>query len=218
MTTNLDIIKRAMKKIHVLPSGMEPTSPQAADGMTALQSLIVEIIGQGSLGRLYDVLATTDVTAMEWTRIRKSAGVTVTLPTTITQAIASSWPWGWPSYYGDGPDYGWWYYPGWNCYPRPPFNLAPVVVIDSAGVETSSVYIADKGAWVTISGLAQQDPFPFAADMENGFAAMLAERIVDDYDQQLGAQTARQATWFRYSLTNKFSSMGRRSSSAASYF
>lgn len=217
MTTNLDIIKRAMKKIHVLASGSDPTSQQSADGMVALQGLLVEIIGQGSLGRLYDVLATTDVTAMEWTRIRASAGVTVTLPVTITQAIANSWPWGWPSYYGGGPDYGWWYINGWNVYPRPPFNLAPVIVVSSTGVETVSVYVADKGAWVTISGLAQTGDFPFATDMENGFVAMLAERIAEDYDQAVGPQTTKQAVWFRYSLANKFSSRSRSSGSMGSY-
>jgi hypothetical protein len=218
MTTNLDIIKRAMKKLHVLASGEQPTSQQAADVLVALQSLVVETIGQGSLGRLYDVLATSDVTAMEWTRIRASVGVTVTLPTTITQAIANSWPWGWPNYDGDGPDYGWWYYGAWNCYPRAPFNYAPVVVIDSNGVETSSVYVADKGAWVTINGLTQQGAFPFASDMEDGFAAMLAERIADDFATQLGPATAKQAVWCRYALTQKFSSGRRSVGSAGSYF
>lgn len=207
-----------MKKIHVLGSGQEPTSQQAADALDALQSLIIEVIGQGSLGRLYDVLATTDVTAMEWTRIRASAGVVVTLPTTITQAIANSWPWGWPDYQGDGPDYGWWYCDGWGNYPRAPFNLAPIVVIDSFGVETASVYVANKGAWVTINGMTQQGLFPFAADMENGFAAMLAERLADEYAQELGAQTAKQANWCRFALANKFSSSRRSNGSAGSYF
>lgn len=218
MTSNLDIIKKGMRKIHVLASGAEPTSQQAADAMDALQDLIVETIGQGSLGRLYDVLATSNVTAMEWTRIRASAGVVVTLPTTITQAIANSWPWGWPNAYGDGPDYGWWYVGGWNCYPRPPFNLAPVVVVDSTGKETASLYIANKGAWVTITDLRQQDQFPFATDMENGFAAMLAERLVDDYAQELGAQTAKQAAWCRYALATKFNSRDRSTGSFGSYF
>lgn len=218
MTTNLDIIKRAMKKIHVLASGTEPTSAEAADGMDALSSLIIEVIGQGSLGRLYDVLATSDITAMEWTRIRcDTPGIVVTLPTTITQAIANSWPWGWPEWQGGGPDYGWWYYDGWNCYPRPPFNLAPIVVVDGTGTETASVYIADKGAWVTISDLGQTDKFPFASDMENGFAAMLAERLSDEFAQPVGALTSRDATWCRYALATKFSSQRRSSGSPGSY-
>lgn len=219
MTTNLDIIKRAMKKIHVLASGDQPTSQEASDCMDALSSLIVEVIGQGSLGRLYDVLATSDVTAMEWARIRcDTPGIVVTLPATITQAIANSWPWGWPNYEGDGSDYGWWYYGGWNCYPRAPFNLAPVVVVDSTGTEAASVYVANKGAWVTISALGQQDTFPFASDMENGFAAMLAERISDDFAQPVGPQTSKDAVWFRYALANKYSSQRRSSGSYSSYF
>jgi hypothetical protein len=97
MAKNLDIIKGAMKKIHALASGAEPTAAESADGMTALQSLIVELIGQGSLGRLRDVLATSDYTARENERIRAGTGVTITIPTTITPELD---PCGGPYDYG----------------------------------------------------------------------------------------------------------------------
>jgi hypothetical protein len=71
---------------------------------------------------------------------------------------------------------------------------------------------------VTISGLAQTDVFPFSSDMENGFAAMLAERMVDDYAQELGAETKRQAVWARHALATKFGSQRRSSGSYGSYF
>lgn len=195
MATNLDIIKRAMKKIHVLPSGTQPTSAQAADGMTALQGLIVELIGQGSLGRLYDVLATSDYTAYEQDRVRASAGVTVTIPTTITSERCAPYP----TYCG--PDYG------WGCSsttPRAPRDRAVVVVVDSNGSATYNVYCAYKGVWVVINSLTQQDDFPFADYLENGFAALLAERIVDDFDGgEVGAETKRQANACRQMLSTK---------------
>lgn len=227
MTTNLDIIKGAMKKIHVLASGAVPTAAQAADGMAALKGLYVELIGQGSLGRLYDVLATADLTAREWTRIRCDGGVllnedgrallteagkliilkqiNITLPLTITpQSSWNCWDYGEP-----GPDYGWWFIDGFCNYPRPPINLAPVVVIDSAGIENSFVYVANKGGWTNITLQAQQDPFPFGAHLEQGFMALLAERICDDFAQDLGASTQRQAANCRLMLSAKYDSASR---------
>lgn len=195
MATNLDIIKRAMKKIHVLASGSNPTSAQAADGMSALQSLIVELIGQGSLGRLNDVLATSNYTAYEYDRVLKSVGVTVTLPTTITSERCDDVP----PYYG---------YSG-STYPRPPYDRAPIVEVSSTGVSIYHVWCAYKNAWVTINSLTQQGSFPFADYLEDGFAAMLAERIADDFDQEVGIQTAKQAGNCRLLLSTKFDSAAR---------
>lgn len=189
-----------MKKIHVLASGAEPTSAQAADGMAALQSLIVELIGQGSLGRLNDVLATSDYTAYENDRVRASSGVTVTIPATITQDRNSI------GCCTGGSDYG---FGDYSCTPRPPYDRSVVVVVDSTGAATYSVYCAYKGVWVTINSLTQQSDFPFADYLEDGFAAMLAERVVDDYDQELGAQTAKQAGFCRMMLSAKRDSAAR---------
>jgi hypothetical protein len=214
MATNLDIIKRAMKKIHVLASGTEPTSAQAADGMAALQSLIVELIGQGSLGRLYDVLATSDLTAYEGMRVHASAGVVVTLPTIITGPPPSSWP-----YAGDvpGAGCGWDYGFGglYSGYPRPPRDRAVIVVITN-GVPVYNVWRTYTNAWVVINSLTQQGAFPFADYLEDGFAAMLAERIAEDYDQEIGPQTIRQAGICRTTLSAKRDSVS--APTQASYF
>lgn len=207
MATNLDIIKRAMKKIHVLGSGADPSAAQAAAAMASLQSLIVELLGLGTLGRVYDVLASSDTTALEWQRIRiPDDTVTITLPTTITSAMVGSWPYLYP-WSGVGPDYGWWYRGYCWAYPRPPVNMSPVVVVNmDTGEEVISVYSAYKGAWVTINDLTQQGDFPFASHYEDGFAAMLAERIVDDYAQELGVNTAKQAAACRMMLSAKYDS------------
>lgn len=193
-TTNLDIIKGAMRKLHVLPGGSEPTSSQSAACMTGLQDLLVELIGQGSLGRLFDVLATANYTAYEWDRIRASAAVVVTLPTTITQERSDC---------GEG-DYGFSSVSEYaSCEARPPRNLAPVVVINSSGVETVSIYNAYKGAWVTITGLATTDDFPFPSHFDNGFKALLAERMADDFGMPVGTETAKQANQCRLMLSAK---------------
>jgi hypothetical protein len=205
MTTNLDIIKRAMKKIHVLAAGTVPTSVQAADGMVALQSMIVELIGQGSLGRLNDVLATSAYTACEFDRIQVSHGVTVTIPTVITPTMYS--PGGYAPY-----DYGRSFF---DPYPnptsnRPPVDRACIVTVTDNGdgtfTEIDYVWCAYKGKWVQIQALAQTDDFPFASSLENGFAAMLAERLADDFDQPVGPETKLQAGRCRMALSMRHDS------------
>ncbi len=211
MTTNLDIIKRAMRKIHVLAAGAVPTSVQAGDGMDNLSSLYVEMIGAGSLGRLYDVSATSDATALEWTRIKASSGVEITLPPEITTSLAASFN-DYP--YFDGPDYGWWP-EGFGNLPRSPFNMAPVVITgtnydvdgDSYTEETYWVYSAYKGAWVKVSDLAQQDAFPLPKHFENGFSAWLAEYMVDDFAGEIGSETKMQARNCRVMLTSRYDSL-----------
>lgn len=229
MTTNLDIIKRGMKKLHVLPSGMEPTAPQAYDAMVTLQSIYCEVIGLGLLGKMYDVLATANLTALEWARVRvDGAGLTITLPTTITQQIFDSWPFLFSNFYRNcGPDYGWFYRWGfWNL-PRPPFNLAPVVITGANSYtigttvytdETYWIYMADQGVWVEVGSLGQQDSFPFAKSLEEGFAAMLAERLSDDYDQEISQTTQKLAAWCRQALSNKQDSVKPNNGSPLSYF
>lgn len=229
MAKNLDIIKKAMRKLHVLASGAQPTSAQAADGMDALQSMIVELIGQGSLGRLQDVLATADYTAREFDRIRCdglklvtedgtiitdesgnpifSTSITVTLPWVITPNMYSGCDYGWRGYYGS-----------FLCCnkPRPPRDRAPVVVIDQTGKNYTSMYSAYLGKWILLNNLEQQGDFPLANYLEDGFAAMLAERIADDYDAALGPNTARSAALCRSMLSLKLDS--ERATTRAAYF
>jgi hypothetical protein len=212
-TTCLDIIKRAMKKLHVLPSETEPNAAQAFDGMALLQGLIFELIGQGSLGRLRDVLATADYTAKEWERVRYDSGsVTITLPDTITANDNPTYDYGFTD---DVCDYG----AGFSEYPRPPLNLAPIVLVNIAtdGMPKYHIYNAYTGAWVAINDLAEQDAFPFPHHLENGISCLLAEAWADDWDQQCGPETKRQAAACRLMLATKPDSHHRNTSSHSQF-
>jgi hypothetical protein len=221
MATNLDIIKGAMKKLHVLAAGTDPNSVQAADGMDALQGLLVELIGQGSLGRLHDVLVTADYTAREFDRIRcdnvtlvtefgelitTESGdplalntITITLPTTITPGMYSNC------------DYGWWQNYGFlRCSkPRPPFDRAPVVVINQAGVQFTNMYNAYSGKWVLLNNLKLTDTFPLADYFVEGFKALLAERMADDFSTVAGPSVQQAARTCRWMLAAKPDSASR---------
>lgn len=208
MSTNLDIIKRAMKKLHVLASGAEPTSAEAADGMEQLQSLLVELIGHGGLGRLADVVVPdgeTAYTAFGWSRVKYPSGCTVTLPTYTGDTYSSTG--------SDTTDYG-----NGAGYCQSFHDLAPIVTISSAGVPLYYVFNAYGTGWVQVNDLGQQDDFPLAAHYENGFAAMLAEYMVDEFDGTVGADTRRQAAWCRHQLANKQDSEDNVSPSPVEYF
>jgi len=225
MTSNLDIIKRSMKKIHVLPAGMEPTSVQATAAMDTLSDLYVELIGMGSLGRLVDILATTNCTALPYQRVRADTGVTVSPPSSvITQNDINTYPYGWWWGFGaglgdvigqsGGPDYGWFYC---DVFPRSPPDMCPVIVIDDAGEETSYIYVAEKGAYIEVQALGQQDDFPFADKYRNGIACILAERIIDDFaGGDVGAETKRGANACRMMLSSRFDGLQR--PTAVAYF
>lgn len=183
MTTNLDIIKRAMRKLHVLSQGSEPSSALAAQGMDLLQDLYVELIGHGGLGRLADVVVPdgeTAYTAFGWSRVKYPVGCTVTLPT----------------YYGDTPS-------NTTTLCQAFHDMAPIVLVSAAGVPTYYVFNAYADGWERVSDLTQQGDFPLADHYRNGFAAMLAEYTCDDFAGEVGPDTRRQAAWCRYQLANK---------------
>jgi len=192
MTTNLDIIKGAMKKLHVLASGDDPSSSEASDCMDALQSLIVEMVGQGTFGKLRDVLATADYTARENDRIQASDGVTITLPTVITPSDCGYW---------GGSDWAAWYGFPFNK-PRPPRDRSVVVVITD-NVPVYNVWCTYLNKWVVVNSLAQTDNFPFAQYLEDGFKAILAERVADDFATQAGPSVQQAARACRWMLVGK---------------
>lgn len=197
MATNLDIITRALRKLRVLRGGVAPSSDQASDGMQSLQSLIAEVLGTGGIGRLNDVIATVNYTAREFDRIRCAVGVTVTLPLTITPQMFALYDYGWCC------DYGW----GRCDKPRPPYDRAPVVVINSDSTQLTWMYSAYLGVWVQINGQGQTDAFPFADYFEDGFAAMLAEAISPEYGQlQVAPVVSRQANRCRFMLSYRMDS------------
>lgn len=201
MTTNLDIIKRAMRKLHVLGQGSEPSSAQAAQGMELLQSLYVELIGMGGLGRLADVVVPdgeTAYTAFGWSRVKYPVGCTVSLPTYTGDTYNISTP--------------------ASSYCHAFHDLAPIVTINGAGVAAYWIFNAYSDGWVQVNEQALTDEFPLAEHYKNGFAAMLAEYICDDFAGTVGADTRRQAAWCRYQLCNKSDSEDNVSPAPNVYF
>jgi hypothetical protein len=101
MTTCRDIVTLALRQARVVGVGRSPRAAEAAEGMTALQSLYDSMFSHGPLGPFTEVYATEDYTAKEDERIIAD-NATITIPDSI-------------EVYGDDP--------------RTPTDLAAVVVI-----------------------------------------------------------------------------------------
>lgn len=170
--TCLQILTGAARKLGVLAIGRNLTSAQSESGMEILQSLYLELVGQGVFGKLYDSYITdATYTAHENERITCDATVTtVTLPTTITE----DW---WPT---SGPiegayDYGW--SNSSTTYPRTPRDSA---IIQIARTNTSSaltyIYDAPQTNWVALDSLALASTAPLSDRYGEALKALLADK------------------------------------------
>lgn len=178
MATCNDIITRALRKLRVIGAGEDPTSDEAADGLTVLQSMYLGWVDNGVFGRLEPVITSVALTAEENQRIRKDAAVTVTIPTTIEDEDT-------------GED-------------RAPRDLAIVdVVTASDGTRQVSVYDALKGSWVRLDGLALTDTAPLATRGEDGLACLLAVLLADEFGGNVGPITAKLGANFLAQLAAK---------------
>jgi hypothetical protein len=92
MTTCREILTFALKQARAINMGEDLSAEELTDGMTALQSMFDEWVANGMFGQLTDVYTTADYTANEGERVVAPAGVTVTIPTTISDCDGTRAP------------------------------------------------------------------------------------------------------------------------------
>lgn len=172
METVRDLIKAGMRKAGVLASGRDPKAAELADGLDVVQGLYDGWATNGMFGCLTEIIATEDYEAREGERVRADTGVTVTLPTTITEC---------------GED-------------RTPYDLAMIVVVQD-GASQVSIYDAFAGAWVRLDGLTVDTVPPLMRRDRDGLSCCVAVAYVDEFGGNIGASTANKAASFRVSLS-----------------
>lgn len=155
MATCTQIIKLAMRKLKLLRAGANPTASEGVDYLAVLQDLYVTWVDKGRFGALTEVIATADYTAGENERIRAD-GHTITFPLNITDADT-----------------------GLN---RAPNDLALVVVITAGQEPVRKIYDANRGEWVSLTGLTANGEAPLSSRGQDGLAACLAVQIADEND------------------------------------
>lgn len=181
MATCNDVIRRALQKARVLAEGEDPTAEQAADGLTALQSLLDGWVTGGMFGALTDVYKSAAYTAKEFERVRKDAAVTITIPDTIEDPQTGE--------------------------TRTPRDRACIqVVYPSAGTKQSYLYDAQVGDWVQIQSLALTDDTPLQGLGVDGLASVLALDVADEYGVDVTPSTAAKAARFVANLSGQFNS------------
>jgi hypothetical protein len=171
--TVLDLIKSGMRKAGILAAGRQPKSSEADDGLDVVQGLYDGWALGGMFGRLTDVLADEDIEAKEGQRIRAETGVTITLPSTVSEC---------------GED------------DRAPYDLSMIVVVQD-GAQQVNIYDAFSGDWVRFDGLTLVDTPPLMHRDRDGLAACVAVAFADEFGGVVGPATQAKAASFRVSLS-----------------
>lgn len=149
MATCRDVITRAHRMCNYTAINSTPTSPETDFALVALQSLFDGWVSAGMFGRLTDVLADADYTALEGERVVVSGGAVITIPDTYALD-------------GDEGD------------DRPPYDLSLIEVQDGA---TRNVWLYDRNDWVDIAALTIDGTCPLATRGIQGLAACLATEL-----------------------------------------
>jgi hypothetical protein len=173
MATVLDIIKRALRQLKVLPAGQDPTGNEAADALVALQGLYDHLTATDTFGPLTNVLTSGVYVAGENERVTGASSVT--LPTTIVDATTGE--------------------------TRSPKDRAVVVVAGATPV--THLYDADLASWVSIRALTLTSEAPLSSRYSEGLAAMLALFVADEYAAQPSQITADAARRGKRAMTRK---------------
>jgi hypothetical protein len=145
MTTCRDVILYALKQAKILAPGSEPEAEEVTDGLVAFQSLLDGWVASGMFGRLNDRYKSADYTAQPGERVTAPAGVTITIPDTVTDCEEGG--------------------------SRAPRDLALIETIVDG---TRTLKIWDRTGWVSLLGLATNDLAPLASRGAWGLAAVLA--------------------------------------------
>jgi len=173
MATCRDIVTLGLKQARVIGVNDTPTAGEAEAGMTVLQSLYRSWFDSGEFGFLNDVYKAEDYAAEEQDRITAETGVTITLPTTLSDSSDT---------YGDG-----------TGQRRAPYELAGIAVVqDSAELS----YIWDGSAWVELNSLTLSSTAPLAKYGEAGLAAFFALHYAETFGAPIGPGTKKLADRF----------------------
>lgn len=212
--TCLQILTGAARKLGVLAIGRNLTSAQSESGMEILQSLYLELVGQGVFGKLIDSYITdTTYTAHENERVVCSSVVTtVSLPTTIDEEWCPN-----QGYIGGDSDYGW-ASGGGNTYPRAPRDNA-IIQVARTNLNSALTYIYDapRATWASIDSLVVGSTAPLSERYGEALKSLMAEKWATDFGITPPPTLAGQVASAKSLLSHRYD-RSYRSTSSGSYF
>jgi hypothetical protein len=205
-TTCRDIIKDALGRIGMLAAGREPSASAADQALQYLNNLYTDLVGMGTFGRMRDVRVTagTPYTAHEQERISidNDDGITVSLPTSVTQEYDYDGPSAYPHDYGfsTAGDYG-----TLTTITERPVRDQSIVIVNSVCSCTAKIYVYDgaTSTWHALGTLTLSDPAPLALRYRGSITSLLAEKLCDPYGQQVSPSLQRDVRNANVMLTLK---------------
>jgi hypothetical protein len=178
MATVRVALKEALRALRATAPGDDPTADELAAGLEAAQALILDI--HEARGPLFEIDVGGAYTAGENQRLRIENGATVSI--TLPNSVSMFWQY-------DPYDYG--FAPGYPGVPPQGStgaadNIAWRAPRDGARIEivgaTQALYFyrADINTWQPATGLTFDSELPLDNRLTDAFAALLAERLLDE--------------------------------------
>ncbi|MFQ3639335.1 MAG: hypothetical protein SNJ62_04905 [Chloracidobacterium sp.] len=188
--TCLEIIVRAMRRLGLLAAGETPQDSEAQDALGALQARYLAWAADGMFRRL-DQIVNGDEALQGAVYAPPAPDALVEVPVLLRDSETG------------------------RQVPPPDLALVEAVAAETA-VRQLWLYDARRGGWVRLDGLKLDDEAPLSRRSPEGLAAVLAEEIADEFQGALGAQTARLAGAFRWSISSRYGEA--RSTAGTDYF
>lgn len=191
MTTNLDLVTRALVAIRVLGAGRAPKAQDAADGLKTLEELLLHLDGYGAAYPLVEIVLTGAITigrddpSVRVLARTSGGGFTLTLPRNprdgarlaivdVDGAFDTNGltidPQG--ILFGASLD---------ASTGAPTGGARTTVSLTTEGLRKAYMYRADLSAWVEITGMTLAGAFPYPAEFVRSFRYMLAVELAGDY-------------------------------------
>jgi hypothetical protein len=199
VATCRETVEGALRKLGKLGAGRSARTVDAEDAHESLKGFYFKIINDGTLGRLRDVVPTTDYTAGENERVLRNSEDVTTI--SLPELVADDW-YGSPAEYGSR-----WVPPSASVSPnRPPMDLSVVVINDTiTGYSRHWLYDGQRAQWVSIDDLALDDEAPLSRRDPQGLQARIAVQIADEYGMDVPPTTLALASALQSSLANRWS-------------
>jgi hypothetical protein len=180
MTTVLDVIKRARRKLKVYDRAEELDTLDAEEGLESFKDFLKGLVATGALGKLTPVIISADYTAGENERIVNTSATpwVITLPQVIEADLTD---------------------PDSEDEDRPPRERA---IVEIAGDNPVTwIYEARLGGWVSIQDLELTSEAPLSAAFGDELICRFALQIADENSAEPGPVTIASARRFMRAIT-----------------
>lgn len=199
-----DIATRAGRKLGIIRAGGELKAADAQDMLASLISFYQECVTMGTFGRVQDVPISAAFTGNsgvnQHINILTEDAVEITLPSVV--------PYDWWDTWRPCRDYGWGLNVpiGGNNGDNVPPDRSVIRVTDQFSTTRASyVYDGTVQRWMRFDSLALEDEAPLSARGADGLAAVLAERVADEFgSEMLSPLTMRAARAYRVGLVTHY--------------